>query len=152
MDRKKNNLCACGCGTLVAVKYKRGHKKNHMPRRPDSEIFTFRPYGRRNSTIMGRYFKKRQSENTLRCDICGLTEWMGQRAPLVVDHIDGVNSNDQLSNLRLLCRNCDGQQPTFAGRNIGKRKNAERKILQSIANEFSEIVSITIDGQKLEKG
>ena len=47
------------------------------------------------------------------CWNCKNSEWMGQQIPLEMDHIDGNNSNNELSNLRILCCNCHAQTPTF---------------------------------------
>lgn len=54
------------------------------------------------------------------CSICGNTEWMGQSIPLVLDHINGDAVDWSISNLRLLCGNCNMQQPTFGARNKGR--------------------------------
>ena len=61
-----------------------------------------------------------------RCAICGITEWRGQPLSLVLDHINGVNNDHRLQNLRFLCPNCNSQQETFAGRN--KRLRRQRSI------------------------
>lgn len=55
-----------------------------------------------------------------KCEICGLEEWRGRPVPLVLDHINGKPFDNVLSNLRLLCGNCNMQTDTFAGKNIGK--------------------------------
>lgn len=47
------------------------------------------------------------------CWNCGLSEWMGKPISLEMDHIDGNNANNDLSNLRILCPNCHSQTPTF---------------------------------------
>ena len=58
------------------------------------------------------------------CEICKLTEWNGQPIPIELDHINGVNSDNRLENLRILCPNCHAQTPTHAGKNIkDKNKN-----------------------------
>jgi 5-methylcytosine-specific restriction endonuclease McrA len=57
-----------------------------------------------------------------RCHECGLTEWRGRALALVLDHVNGLNDDHRLENLRLLCPNCHSQTPTFAGRNVGRRR------------------------------
>ena len=55
------------------------------------------------------------------CSICKLYEWMGKPIPIELDHIDGDNLNNELSNLRILCPNCHAQTPNYRGKNIGKK-------------------------------
>lgn len=58
-------------------------------------------------------------ENLLeyKCSICGISEWQGKSISLQLDHINGVNNDHRLENLRLLCPNCHSQTETYAGRN-----------------------------------
>lgn len=62
-----------------------------------------------------------------RCSICGLSEWMGQPIPLVVDHIDGNSLNHKVENFRLVCGNCDMQLPTYKAKNKGNGRKYRRK-------------------------
>jgi hypothetical protein len=50
------------------------------------------------------------------CAICGINEWCGQRLVLHLDHINGINNDNRLENLRLLCPNCHSQTPTYCNR------------------------------------
>lgn len=51
-----------------------------------------------------------------KCESCGLTEWLKKPIPLEVDHADGDRTNNDPSNLRLLCCNCHALTPTWRGR------------------------------------
>lgn len=52
-----------------------------------------------------------------KCANCGLTEWLGQPISLQLDHINGINNDHRIENLRFLCPNCHSQTETFAGKN-----------------------------------
>ena len=55
-----------------------------------------------------------------KCECCGLSEWMGVPISLEVDHINGINNDHRLENLRILCPNCHAQTDTYRGKNIKK--------------------------------
>jgi|TARA_Y100000034_G_scaffold47095_1_gene57989 hypothetical protein len=65
--------------------------------------------------------------NGCKCEICGGTEWQGNPMPLVLDHINGNSTDNNLSNLRLVCGNCDMQLPTYKSKNIGNGRHFRRK-------------------------
>lgn len=68
----------------------------------------------------GGQSKRRLWESGLKsrkCEFCGQgEEWRGRHMGLVLDHIDGDNLNNRLSNLRLLCPNCNATLDTHCGR------------------------------------
>ena len=51
------------------------------------------------------------------CSKCGINEWNGKMLSLHLDHINGVNNDHRLENLRFLCPNCHSQTETYTGRN-----------------------------------
>lgn len=51
-----------------------------------------------------------------KCAHCGLSEWRGKPICFEMDHIDGDNTNNQRSNLEILCPNCHSNTPTWKGR------------------------------------
>lgn len=55
------------------------------------------------------------------CERCGLTEWLGEKLSLELDHINGVNNDHRLENLKLLCPNCHSLTPTWRGRGRNKK-------------------------------
>lgn len=80
------------------------------------------------SCLKRRLISEKLLENE--CSICGLgSEWNGFPLVLVLDHISGERADNRLANLRLLCPNCNSQQPTFCRKKSYLRsKNDEREV------------------------
>jgi hypothetical protein len=55
------------------------------------------------------------------CELCGQDEWWhGKRMSLILDHINGVNNDNRIENLRIVCPNCEGTLETHCR---GSKKN-----------------------------
>jgi 5-methylcytosine-specific restriction endonuclease McrA len=76
-----------------------------------------------------RYLKERYGKG---CTICGRKTWLGEPIDLVFDHINGLHSDWRVKNCRLICNNCDAQQPTFKGRNSGRGRRYRKKYYRPV--------------------
>jgi hypothetical protein len=63
-----------------------------------------------------------------KCWQCEATEWQGKFLHLEMDHIDGDNKNNELSNVRILCPNCHSITPTWRYKNIKRKEITIRNI------------------------
>ena len=51
------------------------------------------------------------------CTICKIIEWQSKPAPLELEHINGITTDNRLKNLRILCANCHAQTSNYCGKN-----------------------------------
>lgn len=62
------------------------------------------------------------------CAKCGIGPvWDGEPLMLQLDHINGVNNDNRVENLRILCPNCHTQTETYAGRSTSEQKTAAKR-------------------------
>lgn len=96
-----------------------------------NSILTLREILVVNSTYMNNNNLKKKlfQANLLKncCYVCDITTWKNKPLSLHLDHINGINHDNRIENLRLLCPNCHSQTDTYAGRNMRKaRENREK--------------------------
>lgn len=72
-----------------------------------------------------------------KCENCGLEEWLGQPINLEVHHIDGDRTNNELSNLQLLCPNCHSYTSNFRKANNKKREISDEEFVKALAENKS---------------
>ena len=102
-------------------------------------------------TVRERILKENLLE--YKCQCCGCNnQWMGRIMPLILDHINGVNNDNRLENLRFLCSNCDSIQDTYKGKNTSidsQRKKIRKEIeKQNIRLQKQEKKQKQIDKNK----
>jgi len=129
--KKKNDKCVyCNndikrgkkfCNTSCQRRYRWNEKVKIIEETQEVKISKIESVNR-------RYAKKYLIEKRgHKCSICNNTDWLGEPIPLVIDHIDGNSENNELSNFRLVCGNCNMKLPTFAGKNRGNGRKHRRK-------------------------
>lgn len=75
------------------------------------------------------------------CVNCGNTGvWKGKPLTLELDHINGDDQDNRLTNLRILCPNCHSQTDTFRGRKVGTVSKLTLKT-HEIRDEISKSVN-----------
>ena len=98
--------------------WNKGKKGGYLPRIPDSVVFTQNSPYKCSNNLRNRLFVGGYKER--KCEICGNTEWNGKPIPLQVHHVNGINTDNRLENLQILCPNCHAQTETYAGKNSKK--------------------------------
>lgn len=84
-----------------------------------------------------------------KCAICGCTEWQGKTLSLELDHINGINNDNRLENLRFLCPNCHSQTSTYGSRNQQANSSEYdipddlRKIVEEKYNEVKSVKKVS---------
>lgn len=76
-------------------------------------------------SIKNRLIKEGLLEN--KCSACGINQWTtpissDNSIQLQIDHINGINNDHRIENIRLLCPNCHSKTHTFAGKNSKRIK------------------------------
>lgn len=91
-----------------------------------------------NSSYSNYFIKQKFIEiiDDYKCSKCGIEKWNNKEIILELDHINGINNDNRLENLRLLCPNCHSQTDTFRGRNknTGLTKVTDDELIKALIN------------------
>lgn len=105
---------------------------------PLSEILTTDSnYNRSN--LRKRLFEEGVKEE--RCEICGITEWMGKPVTLQLHHLNGIHNDNRLSNLQILCPNCHSQTENFGTKGKG---SVIRRKCESLPDSDKKLIMQTV--------
>jgi hypothetical protein len=75
-----------------------------------------------------RLIKAELKEN--RCEICGITHWMGKPVNMQLHHKNGDGLDNRLENIQLLCGTCHSQTNTYGGRNGHRKPDRHLKLVE----------------------
>lgn len=75
-----------------------------------------------------------------KCSECNLQDiWNNKKISLQLDHINGINNDNRLINLRYLCPNCHSQTANFAGK-LHKKQYFCKKCNSSISKQSKQCI------------
>ena len=75
----------------------------------------------------GSYKKLLIRDNGRKCGGCSLANWLGNKIPLEMHHVDGDADNWAKENLILLCPNCHSLTPNYRSKNLQASKSRRRR-------------------------
>ncbi len=88
--------------------------------------------------------------------MCGQgEEWNGNHMSLIIDHINGINNDNRIENLRIVCPNCNATLDTHCrGNNTLKRINEKKEnkhINYNNDNKTDDQINKNIKSRKIER-
>lgn len=89
------------------------------------------------------------------CELCGQgEEWQGKKMSLILDHINGINNDNRLENLQIVCPNCDATLDTYKGRNNKKGRlkliNIGKPIIEEKREEKRKMINKIIQNKEVD--
>ena len=126
--------------------YDCSHFRIYNPPTKRDETNVFVENSTANQSTLRRWYVKGEYTE-YKCSICNQEPvWNNKPLTLILDHINGVNNDDRLENLRWVCPNCNQQLDTTGARNFKRIKHevvitSASKRCISCANKYKAYMS-----------
>lgn len=109
----------------IDISHFTGQKWQDSPNQQDKKVsrekYTLDEVFCKNSPVTQKVLRgyvERHNMIKYECSSCGCDgHWQNGIISLEIDHIDGDNKNNEISNLRYLCPNCHALTETYRGKN-----------------------------------
>ncbi len=113
-----------GFDISILEENRRKSREKHMKSLLEKRTYSLEDVLIENSTFDRKNLKNKILEHNLlsyECYICkNKGEWLGKSLSLQLDHINGINNDNRIENLRFLCPNCHSQTDTYCGKHKKK--------------------------------
>lgn len=106
------------------------YSNNRIKKYPDEDVYCENSKLKNTNSLRKRLFKDGIKKEV--CECCNLSEWMGNKIPLQVHHINGNNRDNRIENLQILCPNCHAQTDTYCGRMQRKKTYVKRERISNV--------------------
>lgn len=105
---------------------RKNYNINHMRNLNNSQLYDIESKLKNGVSTSSHTLKNKLIElgyKEAKCEMCGITEWMGKPVKFHLHHIDGNHTNNELLNLQILCPNCHSMTDNFGVYNSERYKN-----------------------------
>lgn len=113
-----------GFDISILEENRKKNQEKHMKSLLEKRTYSLEDILVENSTFDRKNLKNKILENNLlsyECHMCkNKGEWLGKTLSLQLDHINGINNDNRIENLRFLCPNCHSQTDTYCGKHKKK--------------------------------
>ena len=146
-DDKRKRFCNSSCAASynnrkrsltdeTKIKISESLKKVNYSQKEKEQILGIGENTHGGKTFRDKLFSSGKKE--YKCECCGNKgEWNGKELVLQIHHIDGNHSNNDNSNLMVLCPNCHSQTDNYCSKN--RKKTSKKDYCKNCGKEISRI-------------